>query len=389
MSDNCDTLFLSEILLNFQYYRQNFNLEIGDNYVIVSIDDIFDKLIISNRLLSFIKASDIKDSVEASCVSVGDLLFCYECITEYIFKILINDTVHYYYAPGYESNVLCKIPLKSIDIIKKLCAELGLSCAIYSLQPYEKFEYINISYNQNIEDPFKFIKINNDNGKIKTDNWKINAQKLYVNTYKQKYWLNHDKTYMNARLFRKIMKFRWYKLLLPIAVFDDSINIPYLNHYIWKELEEWTKLKINLDIIVYCFKCFPLQLAGTTNHVLFQHKLKGCENWLHNWKTIFSNNVIQWTYAYDENFYYEEIFRLINFDYNYNGHNKFEPILRRALIYMPKNILLKYNYPLNLSLFDRMLDEISNKERMDIWYANINRKINDKNDFVIKYLNII
>ena len=176
--------------------------------------------------------------------------------------------------------------------------------------------------------------------------------------------------------------------MLPISIYDNSINIPYLTSYIWKYLEERMKLRINLDIIHKGLMVFPLQLAGTSNHVLFRHKLKGSENWLHNWNVVHENSTIQWTKNFNYDLY-NEIFKLINYDYNYIGTNIFEKSIRNALIYCTERELTTYNFPENISIFENIIKKKTNREKLDIWINNTTNKINEKAKFIDKYLNII
>ena len=390
ISDKSEVKFLSDYLLNYNQTREIFNVTDTINTIIVSIDDIFSKLIISNDLYEILRNSDISDSDDFKIAKIGDILFNYEQITEFIFKIIINDTVQYYSKKDYESNLLVKIPDTEIAIsnIKELCAELCICCAIYDVTPRKNFEPININYSENNEDKFKFIELIKYNGKTKADKWQLKSDKLYVNCFKDIHWTNYNRNKIDKVYLRKIFKFRWYKLMLPISIYDNSINIPYLTSYIWKYLEERMKLRINLDIIHKGLMVFPLQLAGTSNHVLFRHKLKGSENWLHNWNVVHENSTIQWTKNFNYDLY-NEIFKLINYDYNYIGTNIFEKSIRNALIYCTERELTTYNFPENISIFENIIKKKTNREKLDIWINNTTNKINEKAKFIDKYLNII
>lgn len=389
MSDNLDTRFLSDILLNFAYYREIFNLKPGSNFLVVSVDDIFGKIYISNKLYEILSHSDIIKE-EFQTVSVGDELFKFQNITEFIFKTLINDSVQYYVAGDYPTNILVRIPDSEIAIqtIKTLCLELNLSCAIYDMYSRKNFEPINLNVHNKSKNPHSFLNVRLENGKTKAENWNIKVNKLFVNAFKQRGWTNWNRTEINMLNYVKIMKFRWYKLLLPIAIFDNSINVPFMNRFIWKEVKEKFNLEIDLTILYKCLKIHPLQLAGVTNHVIFGHELIGSEDWAHNFDEIFANNVMQWTRPFATNLC-QEICRLIHFQYNYLGDNIFENILRNILIYNDAQTLQVYDFPNQMPQLDMLTGANLNKDLNQIWETTLNNYDNAKDPFVLKYLNII
>ena len=390
MSDKSIQLFLTDFLKEYTKYRKIFLLQPGAKTILVSIDDIFHSLLISNKLVDLILTSDMFEKNKL-IGSIGDSLFEHADITEYIFKVLFNDTVHYFIAKEYESNVLLKIPdnQEAIDTIKFIAAELNLCVALYDDLPRANFEKINLNkiIKENHE-KFSFIELIDVQADKKMDKWEIFSDKLYVNTYKPKHWINFDLTNEGKTFYKRILRWRWYKLLLPLAVFNDCINTPYLNHYIWKETKQLIKLDIDLNILYKSLKVFPLQLVGVTNNVLFRQRIFGDEDWLHNWDKISNNSCFQWTRLYNYD-YHLNIFKLIHFERNYNGNNYFESYLRRALIYLDAETLRMYNFPLNLHILEAEISKIWDKDKKTIWLANLALDTTDKVEFIDKYLNII
>ena len=389
MSDKMDQAYLTDYLLEYQTNKDIFDLKTCPKFLFTSIDDLFDSLIISNKLFQIIVQSDmIREEVQQ--MSIGDCLFQYPKTTELIFKTILNDTVQFYAVKDMPTNILLKIPAteKAMEAIKLMCLNLNLSCSFNDIYPRKNFEPINLNVYDNSKDKFTFIEMDYTKGKSILPNWNIGANKIYVQIYKNKSWTNFNNNDINLRYYNRILRIKWYKLLVPIAMHDDCINVPFMNKYIWNEINNKIKLKVDLNILYKCLKVYPTQLVGVTNLVMFRHKLKGNEAWANNFKRIYENNVMQWTAQYNNNLM-AEIYRLIHYQYNYLGDNIYEKELRASLIYHDYDTLKEYDYPKNLIALDFLLGGKLNREIYSTWENTLAAPDPKKFEFVLKYLDII
>lgn len=391
-----DSFGLPNLLFNYKYYRKYFELKNNIEFLYVSIDDIYENIIISNKLFAILCISDFYNDKEFKDLSIGDKLFTHRRATEYVFKILFNDSVIYYNCKNYESNILIKIPntQDAINKAKEICLEIGLCCIFYNTIPTKNFTPINLNKKETDDNPFKFINLIKDDYGADAIKWNIDCDKLYFNMFKNKYWIDNNfyEDIENIGInLRKFFKFKWYKLLFPLAVYNNSINVPFMNKYIWNQVNDIFKLKLDLNIIYRCLKIHPLQLAGVTNNIVFRKKIKGNEDWLHNFTEISCNSAKEFTKQY-KNDIIAEIYRLLLFNYNYIGFNRFEKFMRYPLVYIDVETLEVNNFPYNLYAFDGILATYLNKDKEEIWkysLSNYETIGNDKRDFIKRYLKVI
>lgn len=391
-----DSFGLPNLLFNYKFYRKHFELNNNIEFLYVSIDDIYENIVISNKLYAILNISDFNKDKEFKDLSIGDKLFAYRRATEFIFKILFNDSVVYYNCQNYESNVLIKIPntKEAINKAKDICLNIGLCCIFYNTIPTQNFTPINLNKVESYGEPFKFINyIQNDFGSDAIK-WKIDCNKLYFNMFRNKYWIDNnfnDDIENIGKNLRKFFKFKWYKLLFPLAVYNNSINVPFMNKYIWNQVNDILKLKVDLNIIYKCLKIHPLQLVGITNNIVFRKIIKGNEDWLHNFTEISCNSAREFTKQFNNDII-EEIYRLLLFNYNYIGFNRFEKFMRNALIYMDAEVLNDFNFPSNLYTFDANLATFFNHDKEEIWTYSLNNYKtigNAKREFIKRYLKVI
>lgn len=138
-------------------------------------------------------------------------------------------------------------------------------------------------------------------------------------------------------------------------------------------------------------KIHPLQLAGVTNNIVFRKIIKGNEDWLHNFTEISCNSAREFTKQFNNDIIVE-IYRLLLFNYNYIGFNRFEKFMRNALIYMDVEDLNNFNFPYNLYTFDANLATYFNHDKEEIWTYNLNNyktNGNTKREFIKRYLKVI
>ena len=391
---------IMDLLINAISFREI--LEIGTKpTILVSLDDIFNTVVLNKEGLKTNVLSEILTNSADILYGEDTYVTLAKTRTTFgnIIRTITNNTATTYYASGYPTNILLEIPNEEIAIntIKYIAHILGISCAIYDILPnqYENFEPININYDftkdrvpSEANKPFKFIEYDKINIGETIKRIKI-KNKLYCFQNKENYWIEcNNRNYKNMK---KIFRFKWFKLLLPIAVFADSTNTNFIFNNIWTKTNEMIKFNVDLDTMIKTLKLHPLQICGTTNIAVFTDIICGNEDYLHNFRRIMANPIHQWTQRFENRKLKEDIWRNLKYQYNYNGYTDLEPFLRRPLYYLKLPDLIKWHYPYNLGQLNHLCNQMSELEIMQMENLNDTSQLEylQKSELIDSYISLI
>lgn len=389
---------IEHILSNLEYFKKCFHISKTNETVKLVIADLMDKVIISNELINIINDSEYVYSLNKINAieqpKTGDLLFKYQYLTQYIFKNIF-DIAFYFADPNnkLQSNVYAEMPydIIAINAIHQFSFYTGLNICIYSDIAIPGFKPINLNINNNKNGEIKkFINVINYKDNIKIKKLEFNGDKLYYRTIKKEGWFNRADYTSDKTIIAKFIRIKWFPLLLPIAMAKDSINIPYLNKYIWNFFNNTIKLKVGFNILYSIMYLHPKQLAGVTNNILFRYEIEGNENYLNNFKYIYKSSVRQWCISNNFDNFYGAVYDLLQYDYNYCGKNKLFKILRDALIYLDHTALDMLEFPKNIRVLMFLVDKIVAKDKYAIIAGNkLGNVYKDKIKHIEKFLRAI
>jgi hypothetical protein len=348
---------------------QPFTVSDMNNLFIIAIYDPFKQVQINGDVLKMLEENGWMNEYTGRFNLSTQHLFDNPWIATKIFRSMFTPNFYCFRNTNEVTSVLGIIDsMKEVLEIQNWCGLLGLSSVIYSEKKIEGWKKVQIT-----KEPWDYKKSMIKPNHLKLFHGEMKSNYSNIPKFRQFYYKMNRictlfKTDWNSKYEELIAKLQWSWMcfLLPIAVDENSVSTLELTKHLTEELDETLKGKTSLKMILNILKCHPIQLAGTTNLVCFNHSIDGNEMCYSYFKYVYNNSIDQWILQYkntDQKVEFrEEVLKTWKYENDWIYLNDLQKMVLECLIYaedLPE-------YPWNLpKIWKKNRERIQNRTVFD------------------------
>ena len=352
-----------------------------EDYLIFSIYDPFELCWISAGVMADLKNIGFFENRKIAIKTTH--IFEESWLATKIMRYIFTNNTYVFTCKNLPTSATGILPFQKDAVLEmiEICKQLRLCCTIYSPIKLDGFERINLNsepenYNEEMHKPHH-LKI------YDSKFYQPSKLKVFQDWYCMcsKYELTDITVAMNSIKWTKaLLQWSWLKFLLPLAADFNVTNVNELVVELIRNLEAKLKVSVSLKLILNGLKCFPVQLAGTTNLLIYGKKLTGNEIPFRNFKYIFNNSIIQWIHARITT--EEELLTSYSYENDWIVNDLQRNILQ-TFMYVKYDELLAANFPMNLRSIwnDHKLEILKRDKKIDVrkkeWLPTVLRMMDE------------